>query len=258
MREDDRVLWDHVEAGLRELSDPQEQRRLWLSVRCSFSGGDGSSRRPDSHRPSGSRRHATDPQQPKNAEKSFVTGGLATILVGAHLIRRALTAVDGLTLACPPGAPADSAVRVADIAQRRGHRKGYRDCCHDREEQATEASGPGHVAQGLTGGALAARDVPLAPAVENGTYPFGAGCGGDYTGRRSSASRAGLPPTASYSRRFGFRLGHPSAPVCRDAASMPHGTREERHLTLIAEVEDLRVAFIQAVDQPAGLPAGRQ
>ena len=41
-----------------------------------------------------------------------------------------------------------------------------------------------------------------------------AGSGGDYPGRRSRATRAGLPPAASYYRRFGRNdLGRPGAPV---------------------------------------------
>src|SRR5450631_1106778 len=39
------------------------------------------------------------------------------------------------------------------------------------------------------------------------------GSGRDYLGPRSSASRAGLPPTALYSHQFGSRLGRPGAPL---------------------------------------------
>jgi Protein of unknown function (DUF5131) len=41
-----------------------------------------------------------------------------------------------------------------------------------------------------------------------------AGSDGDYAGRRSRATRAALPPTASYSHQFGRNgLGRPGAPV---------------------------------------------
>jgi hypothetical protein len=70
-----------------------------------------------------------------------------------------------------------------------------------------------------------------------------------YLGPQSQVSRAGLPPAALYSCRFGFRLGAPGGTCCRDGASLPSSHSPIQPSFLTCRIEFVILAVTPIADR---------